>query len=71
MHIIQHQYQYNDEYLDEKTAEIILEDLSYTKCHPQNPILILAFRGFWYTSRQICDTFADYSGKTQEYLEQV
>jgi len=69
--IIQHQQQHNDEHLDEDIAEVISEDLSCIKCHPQDPKTTVAFRGFWYISRQICDAFADYSGKTQEYLEQV
>src|SRR6266545_4170717 len=69
--IIQHQQQHNDEYLNEDIAEVISEDLSCIKCHPQDPNTTVAFRGFWYISRQICDAFADYSGKTQEYLEQV
>src|SRR6266540_3111748 len=67
--IIQHQQQHNDEHLDEDIAEVISEDLSCIKCHPQDPKTTVAFRGFWYISRQICDAFADYSGKTQEYTE--
>src|SRR6266542_1564953 len=69
--IIQHQQQHNDEHLDEDIVEVISEDLSCIKCHLQDPNIIVAFRGFWYISRQICDAFADYSEKTQEYLEQV
>ncbi len=57
--------------MDEDIAEVISEDLSCIKCYPQDPKTTVAFRGFWYISRQICDAFADYSGKTQEYLEQV
>src|SRR6266542_6586923 len=69
--IIQHQQKHNDEHLDEDIAEVISEDLSCIKCYPQDPEITVAFRRFWYISRQICDAFADYSGKTQEYLEQV
>ncbi len=62
--IIHHQQQYNDEHLETESAEIILEDLFYTKYHSQNSIPILVFKGFWYISRQIYDAFSDYLGKT-------
>jgi len=44
--IIQHQQQHNDKHLESEDAEIILEDLSCIKCHPQNPTSILVFKGF-------------------------
>ncbi len=69
--IIQYQQQHNDEHLDEDIAKVISKDLSCIKCYPQDLNTTVVFRGFWYISRQIYDTFADYSGKTQEYLEQV
>ena len=44
--IINYQQQYNNKHLNRTKAEIILEDLSCSKCYSKNLNLILAFKEF-------------------------